>query len=82
MNLFDFSRDLYGRRLRVEFVQRLREERRFPGVDALKAQIAQDVARARQILGACVKRRRWVVTPPLTPRNSDGFLALRAGIRL
>jgi riboflavin kinase/FMN adenylyltransferase len=52
VNLFDFSRDLYGQRLRVEFVQRLREERRFPGVDALKAQIAHDVAKARQILGA------------------------------
>jgi len=50
--LFDFEQDIYGRTLRVEFVHRLREERRFPGVDALKAQIAQDVLQARRLLGA------------------------------
>jgi riboflavin kinase/FMN adenylyltransferase len=42
--------DLYGRRLRVEFAQRLREERRFPGVEALRAQIAADVEQARRVL--------------------------------
>ena len=46
-----FAQDIYGRRLRVEFVHRLREERRFPGVDALKAQITQDVEHARRLLG-------------------------------
>ena len=50
--LFDFARDIYGQRLRVEFVHRLREERRFPNVDALKAQIGEDVAQARRLLGA------------------------------
>ena len=50
--LFDFSQDIYGRRLRVEFVHRLREERRFPSVDALKTQIAADVVQARRLLGA------------------------------
>jgi riboflavin kinase/FMN adenylyltransferase len=49
--LFDFDQDIYGRRMRVEFVHRLREERRFPGVDALRAQIAQDVVEARRLLG-------------------------------
>jgi riboflavin kinase/FMN adenylyltransferase len=48
--LFDFNQDIYGQRLRVEFVRRLREERRFPGVDALKAQIAKDVEQARRLL--------------------------------
>lgn len=50
--LFDFAEDIYGRRVRVEFVHRLREERRFPNVDALKEQIGQDVAQARRLLGA------------------------------
>ncbi len=50
VHLLDFAQDLYGRRLRIEFVQRLREERRFPGPDALKAQIAQDVEDARRLL--------------------------------
>jgi FAD synthase len=35
----------------VEFVHRLREERRFPNIDALKSQIAQDVESARRLLG-------------------------------
>jgi riboflavin kinase/FMN adenylyltransferase len=47
VHLFDFEGDLYGARLRVHLVARLREERRFPGLDALKAQIAADAADAR-----------------------------------
>jgi riboflavin kinase/FMN adenylyltransferase len=49
-HLFDFSGDLYGRPLRVEFEQRLRDERTFPSVDALRAQIAFDAAEARRRL--------------------------------
>ncbi len=51
VHLLDFAQDIYGRRVRVEFVHRLREERRYPNVDALKAQITQDVAEARRLLG-------------------------------
>jgi riboflavin kinase/FMN adenylyltransferase len=51
VHLFDFARDIYGQRLRVEFVARLREERRFPGIDALKAQIAADISQAKGLLG-------------------------------
>jgi riboflavin kinase/FMN adenylyltransferase len=46
-HLLDFSADLYGRCLRLAFVQRLREERAFEGVEALRAQIATDLAHAR-----------------------------------
>ncbi len=50
-HLFDFDgRDLYGESIRVAFVARLRDEHRFRSVDALRAQIADDVARARQLL--------------------------------
>jgi riboflavin kinase/FMN adenylyltransferase len=42
--------DLYGERLRVEFVARIRAERRFPSLDALRQQIAMDADRARDIL--------------------------------
>lgn len=52
VHLLDVNEDLYGRTLRVEFVHRLRDERRFPNVDALKEQIARDVAAARRLLGA------------------------------
>ena len=46
-HLLDFSGDLYGRRVRLDFLDRLREEMRFPSVDDLKAQVARDIAAAR-----------------------------------
>ncbi|HEY6098853.1 MAG TPA: bifunctional riboflavin kinase/FAD synthetase [Anaeromyxobacter sp.] len=52
-HLFDFGGgDLYGEPIRVAFLARLRDERRFPSVEALRAQIARDVARARDVLAA------------------------------
>jgi riboflavin kinase / FMN adenylyltransferase len=50
VHLFDFAGDLYGRHLRVELIDYLRPEQKFPGLDALKAQIAEDARRARAIL--------------------------------
>ncbi len=49
-HVFDFSGDLYGREIAVEFVAKLREEERFPSLDALVAQMHEDAAQARQIL--------------------------------
>src|SRR5262245_39234970 len=46
-HIFNTDRDLYGASIRVGFVQRLRDERRFESLDALKAQIAADCDRAR-----------------------------------
>ena len=46
-HLLDFSGDLYGRQVRLEFLERLREEMRFPSVEALKAQVARDIEAAR-----------------------------------
>jgi riboflavin kinase/FMN adenylyltransferase len=46
-HIFDFDRDLYGMRVRLAFVQRLRDERAFESLDALKSQIAADCSRAR-----------------------------------
>ena len=51
-HLFDTDADLYGRHLRVALIEFIRPERKFSGLDALKAQIAEDAARARQILAA------------------------------
>ncbi len=50
VHIFDFAGNLYGEKLGVEFVARLREERRFPSVDALAAQIRADIEAARQVL--------------------------------
>jgi len=41
-HLIDFDKDIYGRCLQLDFVARLRDEIKFPGLDALKAQIARD----------------------------------------
>ena len=48
---FPQSADIYGLPLRLEFVERLREERKFPSVDALVAQIKSDIESSRKILG-------------------------------
>jgi riboflavin kinase / FMN adenylyltransferase len=52
VHLFDISADLYGRHLRVALVEFIRPERKFAGLDALKAQIGEDAVRARAILAA------------------------------
>ncbi len=50
-HLLDFSEDLYGARLRLHLLGRLRGEQKFESLDALKSQIALDVAAARVVLG-------------------------------
>jgi riboflavin kinase/FMN adenylyltransferase len=50
-HLLDFAGDAYGRRIEITFEHALREERRFPDVDALRAQIALDAELARKKLG-------------------------------
>lgn len=54
VHLLDFTGDLYGQAMRVHLVRRIRDEKRFAGIDELKAQIASDAAEARSILGAAV----------------------------
>jgi riboflavin kinase/FMN adenylyltransferase len=49
-HLFDIDADLYGRHLRVSLVEFIRPEQKFAGLDALKAQIAEDAQTARAIL--------------------------------
>jgi len=49
-HLFDFAGDIYGQEMEVEFIARLREELKFPSLDALKAEMARDIERARAIL--------------------------------
>jgi riboflavin kinase / FMN adenylyltransferase len=66
VHILDFSGDLYGRRLAVEFESRLREVRKFGGVDELVAQIARDIAAARTIpalRAAADEPRRGVAEP-------------------
>ena len=50
VHILDFKEAIYGCDLVVEFVERLRDERRYANVEELKAQIEQDIAQARRIL--------------------------------
>lgn len=58
--LLDFSGDLYRRRLRVDFLHKLRDEAKYPTLEALKTQIALDVQATRGFFAA----RRSAVTVP------------------
>jgi riboflavin kinase/FMN adenylyltransferase len=51
VHLFDWDGDLYGRHLRVKFLRKLRDEKKFDGLDALRSAIAQDAAQARDYFG-------------------------------
>ena len=50
VHLLDFAGDLQGQRVRLQFVERLRDERHFASVDELSKQIRRDIARAKELL--------------------------------
>jgi len=50
VHIFDFDEDIYGRRIQVEFVSRLRNEQRFESVEVMTRQLHKDAAAAREIL--------------------------------
>ncbi|HWR76282.1 MAG TPA: bifunctional riboflavin kinase/FAD synthetase [Thiobacillus sp.] len=50
VHLLDFNADIYGRRVRVDFLHKLRDEAKYPDLDSLVAQIKRDVDNAKQFL--------------------------------
>jgi riboflavin kinase / FMN adenylyltransferase len=60
-HLFDFDGDLYGKRIQVEFVEKLRDEEKFDSLDAMVQQIDRDAEQARNILG-CAKATAGATT--------------------
>ena len=52
VHLFDFSGDLYGQHLRVDFLHKIRDEQKFPDLDTLKVRIGRDCEIARELLAA------------------------------
>jgi riboflavin kinase / FMN adenylyltransferase len=65
-HLFDFDGDLYGRRIAVEFVDKLRDEARFDDLPSLVAQMDRDAALAREVLAVAPARNEH----PLSQRAS------------
>jgi riboflavin kinase / FMN adenylyltransferase len=51
-HIFDFDRDIYGQEVKLELIERIRPERKFGSGQELAAQIAADLKRAKEILGA------------------------------
>ena len=69
VHLFDFDRDIYGQRVQVRFLHKLRDEEKYPDLATLTAAIARDVASARRYFlnrrGAEVRRveqTKWLTT--------------------
>jgi len=54
--LFDFSGNLYGKTLEIEFIAFVREDAKFRSAETLAAQIAEDCAKAKEILGRAASR--------------------------
>jgi riboflavin kinase/FMN adenylyltransferase len=50
VHLFDFNADIYGRRVHVDFLHKLRDEAKYPDLDTLVAQIQRDVDNAKHFL--------------------------------
>jgi riboflavin kinase / FMN adenylyltransferase len=50
VNIFDFEREIYGENLKVEFIQKIRNEQKFNGLDELKGQISKDKETCKNIL--------------------------------
>jgi riboflavin kinase/FMN adenylyltransferase len=48
VHLFDFDRDIYGAYVNIEFVHKLRDEKKFDSFEVLKEQILRDAAEARE----------------------------------
>jgi riboflavin kinase / FMN adenylyltransferase len=71
-HVFGHRGSLLGRTLTIEFVRRLRAERKFASLDALKARLARDARAARRALAALPARRRRRPWPRLVGRGRMG----------
>ena len=68
-HILDFKKDLYGADIRVHFVQRIRDEKKFNGIDELKDRIGKDIDLGRQILSQ--PEAEIKLTKPDFNNNSD-----------
>ena len=50
VHIFDFNENIYGRRIEVEFCNKIREEKKFSGLEELKSQISKDIELSKKLL--------------------------------
>ncbi len=50
VHIFDFSQEIYGQKITIHFIKRIRDEKKFSGIDALKLQLDQDKRAAQRVL--------------------------------
>ena len=50
VHLFEFNENIYSQRIRVKFVEKIRDEKKFDNLDMLKSQIQEDISIAKNIL--------------------------------
>jgi riboflavin kinase/FMN adenylyltransferase len=60
VHVLDFDGDLYGKHVHVEFLHKIRNEMKFDGLDALKTQIAADVAVAREFFNSVISAQAGI----------------------
>ncbi len=66
VHIFDFTNEIYEQIIKVEFVDFIRPEMKFDGIDQLKAQIEKDCLKARQILKKRENQHSYIPAPSLT----------------
>lgn len=64
VNIFDFDKDIYGDKLRLELLTRIRDDAQFDGLEALSAQLAQDKEAAREALSQQAKPKKTASPSP------------------
>lgn len=64
-HIFDFNYDIYEQSIKVEFVDFIRAEMKFDGLDELKAQIAKDCLIAKEILAKSVNQHSFIPSPKI-----------------
>ena len=50
VHLFNFDQNIYSKRLKVQFINKIREEKKFENLDMLKSQIQKDITTAKNLL--------------------------------
>lgn len=64
-HIFDFSHEIYEQSIKVEFVDFIREEMKFDGLDALKNQIEKDCITAKELLSKSENQQSYIPSPKL-----------------